>query len=320
MNLLDVQQDNWRNACDKLGLSVEEGEKVYGLMGRRNKQIERENNVMAQMRDRQLVHLMSIDNSILRYEPVQPELVLGRMHARAHRSLENRRLLKDPMYAKTSEVLVARQFLACRGLPRSLAGDWGHMMLQLKDFEGDPLEPERFEWKDDLTVSPEWMKDDAISAQIKNLPTRPASEMNNLIQRIGQENVVSPTSLLIDKEGYDPIRDFEGHIPSWFRKAKSKPTHPSHGHSRYVWAMNKAKREREADAQLMESALKRAHAIIAEMESVKNAHADTGNNNDTECGQDDNIWTQFINDIDQRANEEDDDGNVNMKAVGEGAT
>ncbi|KAJ5658547.1 uncharacterized protein N7484_002196 [Penicillium longicatenatum] len=146
---------SWKHICTKLEIPREGRNKFKAFLRTRNQQIRRENAHLTKMRENQLRALMRIDNSDIKTNDVPHQLVLRRFFSEAaHENMADR--IPDFMLCQAADVLAGRQYLARKSLPRSLTGDWDHSLVVLrKPGEDASLEPERFEWKQDLNLAPE---------------------------------------------------------------------------------------------------------------------------------------------------------------------
>lgn len=139
--------------CSKLDLNKNDRRKLAHCLDTRNQQISREDRALAQMREKQLAHLMNTDQSILRDNEVPHQLVLRRISKQMHnRIIEMGK--PELQFCQAVDILAARQFLRRRHLKDDLAGEWGSPMVELasiRQTENRDL-PERFQWKDDWAL------------------------------------------------------------------------------------------------------------------------------------------------------------------------
>ncbi|KAE8380538.1 hypothetical protein BDV26DRAFT_131096 [Aspergillus bertholletiae] len=117
-----LQRHSWIIACHKLGLSREEQEEVEEDIAARDKQMEREELQMKNMRRRQLKALLKIDNSA-RYLQDSHQFVFRKISREATGHLQ-KRTRPDYLMCHSKEVMNARRYLYQHGLDPRYAGDW----------------------------------------------------------------------------------------------------------------------------------------------------------------------------------------------------
>ena len=132
-------------ACHLLGLTAKQREEIFKHLNRRNRQIERENTQLAEMRLKQRRALLRIDNSDLKHNSVPPQLVFSKMSERCADTLR-KKVKTDYLLCHAGDLLNARRFLHRRGLDRSFAGNWSNSLVALRAPES-VTEEEMFEWK-----------------------------------------------------------------------------------------------------------------------------------------------------------------------------
>ncbi|KAJ6109328.1 hypothetical protein N7486_001562 [Penicillium sp. IBT 16267x] len=146
---------SWKHIYTKLEIPRKGRNKFKAFLRTRNQQIRRENGHLVKMRENQLRALMRIDNSDIKTNDVPHQLVLRRFIGEATQDNMSDRV-PDYMLCQAADVLAGRQYLARRSLPRSLAGAWDHSLVVLRQPNDEAsLEPEQFEWKEDLNLAPE---------------------------------------------------------------------------------------------------------------------------------------------------------------------
>lgn len=262
MNLMHEQTMNWNTACSKLGLTDEESYALSTLMRNRNKAIEREDDLLEEMRDKQLKCIQHLDHSEIKAYSVPPQLVLRKL-ARDHdacRSIAQgtyRELAKlrttGMLNAKVSDILTARQYLGRRGLPRSLAGVWGNGLVTMVEGQEDEDESERFEWKEDLKLKPHEVGDATVhSPGSATLPDKVV-----FARALGMLTSVNPSNLFRERTGHDPVRDFENTVPWWHSRARPGPRFVSDAQASLQWKLDKARREAEQTRRVVETNLGR---------------------------------------------------------------
>lgn len=269
MNLMHQQTFNWWTACSKLGLTDEESYALSTLMRNRNKAIEREDNLLEEMRDKQLKCIKDLDHSEIKEHNVPPELVLRKLArdqdaCRTIAQSTYREIAKlhttGMLNAKISDVLTARQYLGRRGLPRSLAGVWGNGLVTMIEGQDDENEPERFEWKEDLKLKPHEVGD----AIVHSLGGGTLPDKVIIIRDLGKETTVNPSNLFPERMRHDPIRDFENTVPWWHSRARPGPRFVSDTQASFQWKLDQARREAEETRRIVEKNLGRGERTPTE--------------------------------------------------------
>ncbi|KAJ5578281.1 uncharacterized protein N7459_007245 [Penicillium hispanicum] len=215
-----LKTENWRSICGKLGLKADDRRKVHSYLDIRNKQIRRENKQLARMRDSQLRALMRIDNSDVKCNNVPHQLVLRKLTRKTTRKLLESEYT-DLLMCQAADVLAARQYLHQRELPRDLAGDWGQSLVVLREpAEVSSLGPEKFEWKEHLSLEAE------IACQRR--PDGAGDEdctgaKSNFLKNIGKGSTVNPRDIPLNKDDDEPFPDWDRYC----RDSKLNPGAPS---------------------------------------------------------------------------------------------
>ncbi|KAF7528574.1 hypothetical protein PCG10_000419 [Penicillium crustosum] len=200
-----MKYHSWRRVCDLLGLGPDERRQLTQTISIRNKQIERENKRLDQMRRKQREVLMRIDNSDLKHFKPPPQLVLKRIARKTNRNLVTK--YTDLLMCQAHDVLKARQYLHQHGLPRRNAGDWGDSLVVLQESD-DSHEPDKFEWKDNLRFTP---PHNEIETLINPLMYPVRSDKSAFIQSIGTstDGTVNPKDLIKrDSDDLGPVMDW----------------------------------------------------------------------------------------------------------------
>lgn len=209
-----LKKADWENVCSRLGLTEDDRMKFASYLDKRNKQILRENRRLEEMRRKQLQALMRIDNSDIKRNNVPHQLVLRRLtRVTTNRLLDQK--YTDLLMCRAADVLAARQYLHRRSLDRSLAGDWGHSLVILQEPEGNDLDPERFEWQENLSLLPELLDLNGLPERRDELDTQ---AKHDFILRIGRRNTVNPADLVLRRNETSPVRDWGRQFPFRFRE------------------------------------------------------------------------------------------------------
>ncbi|KAJ5950541.1 uncharacterized protein N7479_008954 [Penicillium vulpinum] len=195
---------DWRRVCDLLALGPDERRRLQEAISIRNKQIERENKKLEQMRRKQRKTLMKIDNSDLKLFKPPPQLVLKRIARETNRSLIFAQYT-DLLMCQAHDVLKARQYLHQHGLPRRYAGDWGDSLVVLRESVENPHEPEKFEWKENLRFTP---PSDDIETSVNPFMDPIITAKSEFIQSIGTSGTINPKDLFRHDTEPDPMVDW----------------------------------------------------------------------------------------------------------------
>ncbi|KAJ5301373.1 hypothetical protein N7508_006236 [Penicillium antarcticum] len=202
----------WRTVCTKLKLGPRDHQKLSDYMDTRNKQIERENKRMEEMRNKQRAVLMNIDNSDTKLFAPPPQLVLQRIMRQVTReSLLDGTNYTDLMLCTSGDVLAARQYLHQHGFPRSWAGDWGDGMVELHESADDCQDPDEFHWKDNLTVT-------APFDGSKHLVSPAVQDRTEFIHDVGlsSSRLIDPRALIRNSADADPTQDWRRYFDHWY--------------------------------------------------------------------------------------------------------
>lgn len=199
-----MKHHSWRRICDLLGLGPDERQQLMQVISIRNKQIQRENNRLEQMRHKQREVLMRLDNSDLKRFRPPPQLVLQKIARDTNRNLLVTEYT-DLLMCQAHEVLKARQFLHQHGLPRRYAGDWGDSLVVLRESEESSHEPDKFEWKDNLRFTP---PPSEIETPINPFLDPTSSAKSTFIQTIGTKGTINPKDLVQHNTDLSPMMDW----------------------------------------------------------------------------------------------------------------
>lgn len=105
------------------------------------------------MREKQLAHLINIDQSILKQSPVPHQFVLNRISRDFQNSL-TAMARPELEFCRADDILAARQFLRNQDLNENLAGEWESAIVELAAIprtENHDLR-EIFQWKENWTI------------------------------------------------------------------------------------------------------------------------------------------------------------------------
>jgi hypothetical protein len=189
---------NYWSLCRALDISEEEREKVEEYIGVRRKQILRENKALNQMRQKQRMALMNIDNSDLKLFEPPPQLVLKKIAKDTTRKLIDS--YTGLILCQSHDFLKARQYLHQHGLDRRYAGDWRDSLVALKESAEDGPDPDKFEWEEELRFTPPPPPVD---------PAR-ARALENVVNSINRESrdSIAPAVLIRRSTDQKPIQDW----------------------------------------------------------------------------------------------------------------
>ena len=196
-----LKTNNWKSTYRKLRLNADARHKIRSFLNTRNKQIRRENKLLAHMRESQLRTLMRIDNSDVKRNKVPHQLVLRKFTKKTTRKLLESEYT-DLLMCQAADVLAARQYLHQLGLPRELAGDWGHSLVVLREpnKQGQPGR-EEYEWDEDLCFD----KELSYQRNISGVGNETSTELkSDFIQNISKGSTTS-REMLLDKNGDESV-------------------------------------------------------------------------------------------------------------------
>lgn len=304
LNILHEEGVNWRSACNKLGLSAEDNKTLATLVKTRNKALEREDSLLEEMREKQLKVIKDLDRSVIKDSKVPPQMVLRKLSkdedaCRSIAQSTNRQVAKIKttglLNAKASEILTARQYLGRRGLPRRLAGDWGNGLVTIVEAKEDDTEPERFEWKEDLTIQRKRCRDDTVHPRVGVNMT--PEKICKFAAELSEDTIVSPSNLMLHRTQHDPVRDFENNIPWWHSRQQTDPKHVSDMQASFQWKLDQAKREAEEARRKLERNPRCEQGIRGEAQTgeMETQDADAGAEAVQEYDYDDTVLFQFVN-------------------------
>ncbi|ODH25693.1 hypothetical protein ACO22_05151 [Paracoccidioides brasiliensis] len=174
-NLRSVYE--YRKVVDKLRLTPTEQVKMIEHSSSREEQIKNENELLQEMRKKQLQALMRMDNSYLRTQQVPAQLVFQTI---SNKCLGDTITNAEPDYSMTraSDILIARKYLRSCGLDPKFAGEWGNNLVTInsngstgEDANADTTES--FEWTGEL---PQAMETDVPEQGKTNYESRQGSE------------------------------------------------------------------------------------------------------------------------------------------------
>lgn len=203
---------DWRKVCSKLDIKKDDRERLASYLETRNQQIMRENQRLDEMRQKQLRALVRIDNSDIKRNNVPHQLVLRRIMRKAtRRILANQH--SDLLMCEAADFLAARQYLHRRSLDRSLAGEWGHSLVLLREPECNGLDPERFEWQENLNLSPELLESESLPTGSDENVIKSKHEFN---PGIGCGDTVNPVDLMRRPGETSPDRNWHHQFSFWY--------------------------------------------------------------------------------------------------------
>ncbi|RAO66101.1 uncharacterized protein BHQ10_002113 [Talaromyces amestolkiae] len=112
-----------------LGLSQSDTEQLTRNLRMHNADLEYENRVLAEMRNKQMQVLMCLDNSDLKQHSVPGRLVMSKkVWNHCHRVIQKRSQMRY-LLCQAGDLLLARKYLSKRGLPMRYAGEWDNQFV-----------------------------------------------------------------------------------------------------------------------------------------------------------------------------------------------
>lgn len=170
-----------------LGLSQSETEQLTRSLHVQNADLEYENRVLEEMRNKQMEALMCLDNSDLKQHSVPARLVMSRkVWDQCHRLIRKQSKMRY-LLCQAGDLLLARKFLAKRGLPMIYAGEWGNQFVATPSISSTGGAAETLKWKS--TTEPQT----AASAAAENTNPLPANPIHSASRpRTGVQNPSLP--------------------------------------------------------------------------------------------------------------------------------
>lgn len=216
-----LKTHNWNTICNDLGLNKEDRTKLKHYFVTRNKQILREDRILGKMREKQLAHLVNMDQSILKNNDVPLQLVLSKISRNAHAVILE---MSEPEleFCRADDILAARQLLRKHGLDEGLAGEWGSPLVELtsNNHAEEDILPEKFQWRDTWTlpentfIKPHGpIRDCAPGRSFATLP----SFVKSMCSNRGPYNTINPRETFRDDVDPHPLKDWKEHIPFYLR-------------------------------------------------------------------------------------------------------
>lgn len=130
-----------------LGLSQSDIEQLTLNLHMQNADLEYENRVLEEMRNKQMEALMCLDNSDLKQHSVPARLVMARKAwNQCHRVIRKQSKMKY-LLCQVGDLLLARKFLSKRGLPMIYAGEWHNQFVATPSISSSGDAAEHLEWK-----------------------------------------------------------------------------------------------------------------------------------------------------------------------------
>lgn len=171
-----------------LGLSQPDTEQLTRNLHMQNADLEYENRVLEEMRNKQMQALMCLDNSDLKQHSVPARLVMSRkVWDHCHRVIRKQSKMRY-LLCQAGDLLLARKFLSKRGLPMMYAGEWDNQFVATPTISSTGGATETLKWKS--TTEPQT----AAPATAENANLLPANPFQSAIRaRTGVQNPALPT-------------------------------------------------------------------------------------------------------------------------------
>lgn len=171
-----------------LGLSQPDTEQLTRNLHIQNADLEYENRVLEEMRNKQMQALMCLDNSDLKQHSVPARLVMSRkVWDQCHRVIRKQSKMRY-LLCQAGDLLLARKFLSKRGLPMTYAGEWDNQFVTTPPISSTRGATETLKWKS--TTEPQT----TAPAAAENINLLPANPLQSAIRaRTGVQNSSLPT-------------------------------------------------------------------------------------------------------------------------------
>lgn len=130
-----------------LGLNQCDLEQLTRNLNMQNEDLEYENRVLEEMRNKQMQALMCLDNSDLKQHSVPARLVMSRkVWNQCHRAIRKQSKMSY-LLCQAGDLLLARKFLSKRGLPMTYAGEWDNQFVATPSISNTAGVSETLQWK-----------------------------------------------------------------------------------------------------------------------------------------------------------------------------
>ncbi|QGA15280.1 hypothetical protein EYB26_002937 [Talaromyces marneffei] len=130
-----------------LGLNQCDTDQLTLNLNMKKEDLEYENRILEEMRNKQLQALMCLDNSDLKQHSVPARLVMSRkVWNQCHHMIQKQSKMRY-LFCQARDLLLAQKFLSKRGLPMIYAGDWDNQFVATPSISNTAGVPETLQWK-----------------------------------------------------------------------------------------------------------------------------------------------------------------------------
>ncbi|KAJ5359613.1 uncharacterized protein N7496_012026 [Penicillium cataractarum] len=199
-----LEKYTWEDVVNRLGLSRKQDKKAREYLDRYHKVLEREDEELKNMRDKQLQFLMKLDCTNDRNVPKAH--ILGRIAKEYQSKIANDPEQKFLKY-KTRDVRAAWQILEKRGLSKELAGDCGNGIEILRLDEDDEPVAKRVKRSHPVVTT-----EGSSIMPMNSCPTEPLS----LAEKTAAiNNVCQGSSIALPVDTVHPMQTLQKHWDDW---------------------------------------------------------------------------------------------------------
>ncbi|PLB43552.1 hypothetical protein P170DRAFT_480522 [Aspergillus steynii IBT 23096] len=220
---------SWPQACNQLGLNVQDQIQLQKKWAERDKQVDDEDELLAEMRAQQLRESMRVDNSSPNHDLKSLQTRMQEIGDDAISRLRRRPQAKHLM-CNTDDIAIARRFLDKQGLNPRLIGEWSNSIPVVEGYKEGENDNHwmagTFEWTLEpfgirISESPFGSTPARDNAATWNESTESTPSRTSVIDSFGTEPSVSPI---------DTVRRRSGVVnpaPRWINDPTSSSWRPS---------------------------------------------------------------------------------------------
>lgn len=199
-----LEKYTWEDVVNKLGLSRKQDKKAREYLDRYHKVLEREDEGLKNMSDKQLQALMNLDCS--NDWNVPKEHILNSI-SREYRSS----IAKDPeqkfLKCKTRDVRAAWQFLESRCLSSELAGEWGNGIETIRPDKDDETRTKRVKRSHPVATTEGY--------SIMPMNAGPTKQLSLAEKTAAINNVCQGSSIALPVDTVHPMQTLQKHWDDW---------------------------------------------------------------------------------------------------------
>lgn len=142
-----LETHRWSTIQLLLGLSQSDTGQLMHNLQMHSADLEYENRVLEEMRNKQIQALMCLDNSDLKQHSVPGRLVMSKkVWDNCHREVQKRTQMRY-LLCQAGDLLLARKYLSKRGLPMRYAGEWDNQFVAIPSISSAGGVAEILKWK-----------------------------------------------------------------------------------------------------------------------------------------------------------------------------